>query len=151
MRNIFTWRSNTQYAINVQNNHRQRQYTNWYICESRLLCLSLTPTAAIFIGYLQFLQNELPHLLEDMFLKIQLSFFLQLEDFPTITMHEKLISIIAFLGRWISHGSPHQRPPGSPDFNRLSFCPWGYIKELVCPQKWKKKDTLPLLVWLLQP
>ena len=52
------------------------------ICESRLLGLSSTPTAEVFIEYLQFLQNELPHLSEDTLLKIQLFLFLQLEDFP---------------------------------------------------------------------
>ena len=49
MRNIFTRSSNAKYAIKVQIDHRQRQYTYWYICESWLLGLSFTATAALFI------------------------------------------------------------------------------------------------------
>jgi hypothetical protein len=83
IRNIFARSSNAKYAINVQNERCQRQY----ICESRLLGLSFTPTAAFFTEYQHCLQNEVLHVLEDILLKTQLPLFLQLEDFPTIAMH----------------------------------------------------------------
>lgn len=84
--------------------------------------------------YLQFLQNELPNLLEDVNLHIRRRMWWQQDGAPA---HRSRLTVTylneKFHRRWIGIGSQTQEwPPRSPDLTPLDFFLWGYVKDKVC-------------------
>jgi len=82
--------------------------------------------------YLDFLQNQLDILLEDVPLSLLTSFVFQHDGCPAHTgrivkdfLNEK------YGDNWIGRNGPIQWPPRSPDLNSLDFFIWGRAKELV--------------------
>ncbi|CAH0382002.1 unnamed protein product [Bemisia tabaci] len=82
--------------------------------------------------YLDFIENQLPGLLENVPLNVQANMFFQQDGAP---VHFK-ISVRTFLnqqypGRWIGRGGPIAWPPRSPDLTCLDFYLWGKLKDAV--------------------
>lgn len=83
-------------------------------------------------GYLNFLQNDLPQLLEDVPLNVRRSMLLQNDGCPAhhrITVREFLN--VNYPNKWIGRNGPILWPPRSPDLTPLDFYVWGRMKELV--------------------
>lgn len=83
-------------------------------------------------GYLEFLQNDLPTLLEEVPQELKESHWLQNDGCPA----HYAVPVRAYLnarypGRWIGRLGPILWPPRSPDLNPLDFFYWGCIKEIV--------------------
>lgn len=83
-------------------------------------------------SYLEFLQNDLPNLLEEVPEELRESYWLQNDGCPA----HYAVSVRAFLNntypdRWIGRLGPILWPPRSPDLNPLDFFYWGCLKEEV--------------------
>jgi hypothetical protein len=92
----------------------------------------------IFVGalngrnYLDFLQNELNALLEDVPLALRLSMFFQHDGAPphyhnAVRTHLNTM----YHRRWIGRGGPIAWPARSPDLSPLDFYLWGEYKRLI--------------------
>lgn len=82
--------------------------------------------------YLQFLQNNLPELLEDIPLNVrQNAWFMHDGAPPHFARNVRHHLDRVFEDRWIGRGGPASWPPRSPDFNPLDFYLWGNFKSLV--------------------
>lgn len=82
--------------------------------------------------YLNFLQHELPILLEGIDLATRKDMFFQHDGCPAhfaASVREYLDA--AYPGRWIGRGSIFPWPARSPDLTCLDFYLWGRIKDLV--------------------
>ena len=83
-------------------------------------------------NYLQFLQEELPELLEDVPLDVRRRMWFQHDGAPvhsTRIVRDWLDQ--RFPGRWIGRGGPVSWPLRSPDLNPLDFFLWGHVKAYV--------------------
>lgn len=85
------------------------------------------------IRYLNFLQNDLPVLLEDLNLNIRARMWFQQDGAPAHTFGRAVNHLNnVFRNRWIGLRGPiHEWPPRSPDLTPLDFFLWGFIKEKV--------------------
>lgn len=82
--------------------------------------------------YLNFLQNELPQLLQQLPAHDRRRMWYLHDGAPV--HHTQLINTHLnneFPGRWIGRGGPHKWPPRSPDLTKMDFFWWGYVKEQV--------------------
>ena len=79
--------------------------------------------------YLNFLQNDLPNLLENLPLAIRAQMWFQHDGAPAhwARVVRQFLNAV-FPERWIGRGGTIQWPP---DLNPLDFFLWGYFKELV--------------------
>ena len=80
-------------------------------------------------NYLQFLQEELPELLEDVPLDVRRRMWFQHDGAPahsTRIVRDWLDQ--RFPGRWIGRGGPVSWPLRSPDLNPLDFFLWGHVE-----------------------
>lgn len=81
--------------------------------------------------YLNFIQNMLPTLLEDLPLQLRRNIIFQHDGAPP---HSSRL-VQAYLNRtfetWIGRGGTVPWPPRSPDLNPMDYFVWGYLKELV--------------------
>lgn len=82
--------------------------------------------------YLDFLQNDLPALLDNVPLNVRRDLYFMHDGAPphfrvTVRDHLNLV----FPNRWIGRGGPIAWPPRSPDCTPLDFFLWGYVKALV--------------------
>lgn len=82
--------------------------------------------------FLDFLQNHLPILLEDVPLETRRNMFLQLDGCPAhfaVNVRQYLNEM--FPNRWIGRGSLFPWPARSPDLTCLDFYLWGRLKDIV--------------------
>nr|CAH7752763.1 unnamed protein product [Callosobruchus chinensis] len=82
--------------------------------------------------YLDFLQNHLPSLLEDVPLNIRREMWFQQDGCPAHYAHSVREYLDEeFPGRWIGRSGPISWPARSPDLNPLDLFYWGAVKEKV--------------------
>lgn len=82
--------------------------------------------------YLNFLQNNLGELLEDVPINARLNMYYQHDGAPAHfgrNVRDWLDE--NFAGRWIGRGGPIAWPPRSPDLNPLDYHFWGHLNNLV--------------------
>lgn len=82
--------------------------------------------------YLDFLENHLQDLLEDVPLDIIRRLWVQHDGAPahySVECRDHLNN--TFPGRWIGRGGPIAWPARSPDLTKMDFYLWGYIKDVV--------------------
>lgn len=82
--------------------------------------------------YCNFLQNDLPLLLENIPLQLRQQMWYMHDGAPahfSILAREHLNR--AYPNRWIGRGGPQFWPPRSPELNSLDFYLWGHLKTLV--------------------
>lgn len=93
--------------------------------------------------YLNFLQNNLPILLEDLPLNIRRSLWL-MHDGASVhsTQNVKRYLDDTFPQRWIGRGSDVPWPPRSPDLTTCDFFLWGYVKERVYQEAFTNINNL---------
>lgn len=93
--------------------------------------------------YLQFLQNDLPNLLDDVPLNLRQNMWFMHDGAPP----HYPAAVRNFLDEWLSRrwfgrGSEFPWPPRSPDLNPLDFFLWGYIKSLVYTEEIRTREQL---------
>lgn len=94
-------------------------------------------------AYLQFLQEELPTLLEDVPLATRRKMYFQHDGAPP--HFSNIVSAYLnhqFPNKWIGRGGPIHWPPRSPDHTPLDFCIWGWMKEHVYEVKVNSREAL---------
>lgn len=90
------------------------------------------PTRINSRNFLEFLQNELDSLFEDIPLSSRRTMWLQLDGAPAhYGRGVRDFLNHRFPNRWIGRGGPVPWPPRSPDLNPIDFYVWGYLKCLV--------------------
>lgn len=83
-------------------------------------------------SYLNFLQNDLPNLLEDIPLDVRASMWYQHDGCPShYSQRVRDFLNVRYPNRWIGRGSLFPWPPRSPDLTVLDFYLWGRIKDIV--------------------
>lgn len=91
-------------------------------------------------SYLNFLENDLPILLEDVPLDLRTSMWYQHDGCPAhFSQRVRDFLNVRYLNRWIGRGSLFPWPPRSPDLTVLDFYLWGRIKDIV----YKTRPTTP--------
>ena len=127
------WAQENPHAYS-QNNHQQQFSVNvWVgIIGDYLIGPYFLPRRLNGEAYQQFLQDELPQLLEDVPLVIRNAMVFMHDGAPA---HFSRIARQhldnAYPNRWIGRGGPYHWPPRSPDLNPLDFFLWGHLKSLV--------------------
>jgi len=82
--------------------------------------------------YAEFIENDLPVLLEDVPLHVRETMIYQHDGAPAHS--SRLVRNVLnarFPNRWMGRGGPITWPARSPDINVLDYFVWGYIKALV--------------------
>lgn len=82
--------------------------------------------------YLEFLQNDLPVLLEEVDLRTRRTMWFQQDGAPphyARAVRQHLDEL--FPAQWIGRGGPIVWPPRSPDLTSPDFFLWGYLKDVV--------------------
>lgn len=119
---IFESRFQNKFSINV-----------WAgILGDRLIGPYIMPQRLDGPAYLDFLQNTLPLLLEDVPYQQRLTNFFMHDGAPphfSRLVRDHLNQ--THPDRWIGRGGPISWPPRSPDLNPLDYFLWGYLKSLV--------------------
>jgi hypothetical protein len=84
-------------------------------------------------GYLEFLENTLPLLLDELPAEVNRDNIVYQHD--GAPAHFSLLPRrwldVNFEGRWIGRGGPIVWPPRSPDMNPLDYCLWGHWKTCI--------------------
>jgi hypothetical protein len=92
----------------------------------------MLPNRVNGLDYLNFLQNYLPGLLEDVPLDVRQNMWLLHDGAPP---HNRRVVRdyldISFADRWIERNGPISWPARSPDLNPCDFYLWGHMKQLV--------------------
>jgi len=102
------------------------------ILNGNLLGPYILPTRLNGDHYLEFLQNVLPVLLEDVpLLHRQHAWFQHDGAPPHFSRNVRQHLNNTYGNRWIGRGGPVSWPPRSPDLNPLDFYLWGHFKSLV--------------------
>ena len=82
--------------------------------------------------YADFIENQLPILLEDVPLDVRAELIFQHDGAPAHFQRQVRNRLnIQFPERWMGRGGPIIWPPRSPDLNVLDYFVWGHIKSLV--------------------
>lgn len=94
-------------------------------------------------NYLQFLQNDLPVLLEDTPLALRQRMWYQQDGCPAHFARDVRDHLSqTFPRRWIGRLGPVLWPPRSPDLNPLDFFYWGCLKDKVYSEPIRSQDEL---------
>lgn len=131
--NLHFWADENPHAI-IQNKHQQRFMVNVWagIIGNNLIGPFVLEERLNGEIYLQFLQQNLNNLLEDVPLDRRMQMWYMHDGAPphfNRLVRQHLTNV--FGPRWIGRGGPVLWPPRSPDLNPLDFYFWGHLKELV--------------------
>ena len=142
--NAHRWSDKSPYAIVERNSQHRFSVNVWCgVIDNQLIGPAVLPNRLTGCTYADFLQNELPLLLEEVPLAKWMCMVFQHDGAPAhysrlVTHHLKL----TFPERWIGHGGHVQWPPRSPDLTPLDFCLWGWMKSKVYEEKVNTRDEL---------
>lgn len=131
--NLHFWADENPHAI-IQTKHQQRFIVNVWagIIGNTLIGPFVLEERLNGEIYLQFLQQNLNNLLEDVHLDRRMQMWYMHDGAPPHfhrVVRQHLTNV--FGPRWIGRGGPVLWPPRSPDLNPLDFYFWGHLKELV--------------------
>ena len=132
-RNSHVWAEENPHALLEINTQRQFSTNIWAgILGDKIIGPVVLPRRLGGQGYLEFLQTQLPALLEDVPLIVRRDMWYMQDGAPA---HWAVIvrqHLNAYFGnRWIGREGPIAWPARSPDFNPLDFFYWGHMKNLV--------------------
>lgn len=142
--NNHMWTDENPHAT-VQKAHQQQFSLNVWagIIDGHLIGPVFMPQRLNGQIYTNFLQNELPQMLEDLPLLLRAQMWFMHDGAPphfSITARDHLNN--AYRNRWIGRGGPVPWPARSPDLNPLDFYLWGHIKQLVYSRPIPNIDVL---------
>lgn len=132
-RNEHVWSHENPHAI-VQFRHQHQFSVNVWagIVGDCLVGPFVFPERLNGVIYRNFLENELPILLEDVPLNIRNHLWFMHDGAPPhFSRLARNYLDMQFGHRWIGRGGPVAWPPRSPDLNPLDFYLWGHLKTLV--------------------
>lgn len=113
------------------------------IIGNRLVGPVIFPNRLTAQDYLNFLQNELAGLLEDIPLRTRLRMYYQHDGAPAHFGHTvKNWLNEHFPNRWIGRGGPVTWPPRSPDLNPLDYFFWGHMCNLIYATEINSREDL---------
>lgn len=132
-RNTHVWSIDNPHAIRRTNFQHRFSANVWAgIVNGILVGPFILPDRLTGDVYLDFLQNNLPVLLEDVPLNIRQAMWLLQDGAPAHFRREvREFLDIRYPNRWIGRNGPVAWPPRSPDLNPCDFFLWGYMKSLV--------------------
>lgn len=135
MHNVHSWQVKGHNPHLMREDHSQYQFkiNLWSgILNGEIIGHFELPQTLNGPRYLQFLQNELPILLENVPLNIRATMWLQNDGCPAhFAVQVRQYQNETFPSKWIGRAGPIEWPPRSPDLNPLDFFYWGCIKEMV--------------------
>lgn len=131
--NLHMWDEENPHAIIQTKNQHKFLINIWMgIIGNHLIGPFIIDGRLNGVNYLQFLQEELNNLLEEVPLQIRNNMWFMHDGAPphfSVIVREYLDN--RFPNQWIGRGGPFPWPPRSPDLNPLDFFLWGYLKDLV--------------------
>lgn len=149
-RGVFNWRNNHTWEVENPHLTRERHFQQEFsiniwcgIIGDFIIGPYELPTRLNGNQYLQFLQNSLRDLLDDIPLNLRQNMWFMHDGAPP---HYPL-AVRNYLDEWLPHrwfgrGSEFPWPPRSPDLNPLDFFFWGYIKSLVYTEEIRTREQL---------
>lgn len=142
--NNHEWADENPHAI-VQRGHQQQFRLNVWggIIDEHLIGPVFLPQRLNGQTYTDFLQNELPQLLENLPPDLRAQMWFMHDGAPphfSIIARQHLQNVYG--NRWIGRGGPVPWPPRSPDLNPLDFYLWGHLKQLVYSRPIPNVDVL---------
>jgi hypothetical protein len=131
--NLHTWASSNPHSRRQRSFQRRFCVNMWAgVIGNRLIGPFKLPPRLNSTNYLEFLQNDLPGLLEDVPLHQRVSSYFQQDGAPAHYGREvKDWLDEKYGGRWIGRNGPIHWPARSPDLTVLDFFIWGRMKEIV--------------------
>jgi hypothetical protein len=132
-RNVHTWSRDNPHETTVTNFQRRFSVNVWCgVIDNRLIGPFVFDDNLTGYTYGEFLQNELPGLLEDIPLTVRSQMYLQHDGAPPhFSRHVREYLNKSFPNRWLGRGGPVTWPPRSPDLTPLDYYLWGHMKSLV--------------------
>lgn len=131
--NNHLWAEENPHAITETNYQYQFSVNVWAgIIGDRLIGPFFLPGRLDGRSYHNFLQEELPLLLEDVPIALRNDMWYMHDGAPahfSVMVREHLHAL--YPNRWIGRGGPQEWPARSPDLNSLDFFLWGHVKTLV--------------------
>lgn len=142
--NNHEWAAENPHAI-VRRGHQHRFSLNVWggIIDEHLIGPVFLPQRLNGQTYTDFLQNELPQLLENLPLDLRAQMWFMHDSAPphfSIIARQHIQNVYG--NRWIGRGGPVPWPPRSPDLNPLDFYLWGHLKQLVYSRPIRNVDVL---------
>ena len=142
--NSHRWSDKNPHAIVERNSQHRFSVNVWCgVMDNQLIGPAMLPNRRTGRAYVDFLQNELPLLLEEVPLVKRMCMVFQHDGAPAhysrlVTHHLNL----TFPEQWIGRGGHVQWPPTSPDLTPLDFCLWGWMKSEVYKEEVNTRDEL---------
>lgn len=123
------------HAITPRHFQREFKINVWMgIIDRYLIGPVVLPNRLNGENYLEFLQNTLPYLLDEVPLQLRLQHWFMHDGAPPhFSMNVRNFLNHQYPNRWIGRGNncPQRWPPRSPDLNKCDFFLWGTLKEFV--------------------
>lgn len=146
--NNHVWADGNPHAI-IEGNHQVRFKVNVWIgiIGDILLGPHFLPPTLTGNNYREFIENELPLLLEDVPLQLRNNCFFMHDGAPahyTLRVRELLNNIYG--QNWIGRGGAIPWPARSPDLNPIDFYVWGHLKSMVYSMPINDVETLRLRI-----
>lgn len=131
--NLHTWAPDNPHATRHRSFQHRFSVNMWAgVIGNKLIGPFKLPPRLNSTNYLEFLQNDLPELLEDVPLIQLMSSYYQHDGAPAHYGREvKMWLDEEYADRWIGRNGPVHWPARSPDLTVLDFFVWGRMKELV--------------------
>lgn len=142
--NLHVWSEVNPHAKRESKHQRQFSVNLWAgILDNQLIGPYVLPDNINGANYLDFLQNQLPVLLENVPLVAREDMIFQHDGCPA-HFHRIVRAHLdqRFTNRWIGRGGPTPWPPRSPDITPLDFYLWGRMKEIVYFEPVSSKEIL---------
>lgn len=133
LHNLHSWQLTNPRAMREDRSQYQFKINYWTgILNGKIIGPFELPGNLTGQSYLEFLENDLPNLLQEVPEVERESYWLQNDGCPA----HYAVSVRAYLNRtypnrWIGRLGPILWPPRSPDLNPLDFFYWGCLKEEV--------------------
>lgn len=144
LHNVHSWQIENPHECREDRSQVQFKINLWAgIFNGQVLGPVELPSTLNGQSYLNFLQNDLPALLEDTPLELRRRMWLQNDGCPAhyaIQVRQYLNE--AFPGRWIGRLGPILWPARSPDLNPLDFFYWGCLKDKIYDKPIRNREEL---------
>lgn len=133
MHNLHSWQLSNPHLMREQRSQYQFKINYWTgILNGKIIGPFELPGNLSGQSYLNFLQNDLPNLMEDVPEEVRQSHWLQNDGCPAhYAANVRVYLNATYPNKWIGRLGPILWPPRSPDLNPLDFFYWGCLKEQV--------------------
>lgn len=143
-RNEHHWAQSNPHSMTSRSFQRQFAINVWAgIVGTHIIGPFRLPNRLTSVEYLNFLENDLPSLLEEVPLEIRRNMWYLHDGAPPHSTRQVTEFLNEyFLGRFIARFGDYTWPPRSPDLNPLDFFFWGHLKQLVYSRPVETEEEL---------